>query len=122
MPSPIPIPNIAACNYFDTSRAGGGELYQAQWVRLSEVEILSGTWAAGQSLVISDISGATVTMLLSGEGDFDSHPAPAGPFSVRGIFDQEDPTLPYHHDYRLWVKNHDDLTVVTGLSHWSTYR
>jgi len=122
MPSPIPIPNIAACNYFDSSRAGGGELYQAQWVSLSEVEIVSGTWAAGQPLIISDISGATVTLLLSSEGDFDSYPAPVEPFSVRGIFDQEDPALPYHHDYRLWVKNYSDLTVVTGLSHWSAYR
>ena len=54
--------------------------------------------------------------------DFDFHAAPIGPFSIRGIFDQEDPSEPYHHDYRLWVKNYSDLMIETGLDDWESFR
>lgn len=122
LPTPIEISSIADCNYFDQTRSGGGELYQAQWARLRDVHIVSGSWGAGEELIISDVSGATMTLLLSDQGDFDSCPAPSGEFSPIGVFDQEDEDLPYHDHYRLWVKNYGDLTVVTGLPDWSAYR
>jgi hypothetical protein len=122
LPTPIEIPSIADCNYFDETRSGGGELYQAQWMQLRDVHIVSGTWGAGEELIISDVSGATTTLLLSSEGDFDSFPPPIETFSPVGTFDQEDIDLPYHDHYRLWVKNYGDLKVVTGLPDWSAYR
>lgn len=105
MPEPKRIPSISACNYFDASRAGGGERYQTQWCRLNNVEIASGVWGNGQELTISDGTGE-LTMLLSGQGDFDSYSAPTGKFDVIGIFDQEDTELPYHESYRIWVKSY----------------
>jgi hypothetical protein len=105
MPEPKRIPSVSACNYFDASRAGGGEKYQTQWCRLNNVEITSGTWGNGQQLTISDGTGE-LTMLLSAQGDFDRYSAPTGKFDVIGIFDQEDTELPYHENYRIWVKSY----------------
>ncbi len=117
MPEPKLIPSIAACNYFDRTRAGGAEKYQTQWCRLNDVEIVSGEWgnyladAEGNvvkgDLVITDGTGELV-MHLSRQGDFDGYPAPIGKFDVIGIFDQEDPAdddnPPFHDHYRIWVK------------------
>jgi hypothetical protein len=107
MPEPKLIPSISACNYFDQTRAGGGEKYQTQRCRLNGVHIVSGTWGNGQELTISDGAGE-LTMLLSEQGDFDLYPAPTGAFDVIGIFDQEDPAddpnPAFHDHYRIWVK------------------
>jgi len=113
IPAPQLIPSIAACNYFDETRAGGGELYQTRWVELDGVEIVSGTWGAGNALTISDGTG-TLTMLLSGMGDFNSFAAPSGRFNVLGVFDQEDTNADgdYQDMYRLWVKNFADISAV----------
>lgn len=121
MPEPILIPNISDCNYFDQSRGGSGELYQCQWVKLESVNIQSGAWGAGNEVAITDVSGATVTMLLSSEGDFDSYSAPTGSFDVVGIFDQEDTDSPYHEKYRLWVKSYSDIAVSAGIEDWHCY-
>jgi len=122
MPDPIQIPSISDCNYFDVSRSQGGELYQAQWAQLHDVWIVSGTWAAGQTLTIQDVSGATMALLLSGQGDFNDYGAPRGRFDPTGVFDQEDASLPYHGDYQLWVKKYSDLGATTGLGDWQSYR
>ncbi|HPB32770.1 MAG TPA: hypothetical protein PLB62_15065 [Candidatus Sumerlaeota bacterium] len=121
MPTPVVISDLGECNDFDQTRSGGGERYQSQWVRLDDVEILSGTWGAGNSLILRDDDGDTITMLLAGPGDFDSHLQPAGRLSVLGIFDQEDLALPYHGDYRIWVKKFDNITEYAGLPDWDTY-
>jgi len=115
MPTPLVIPNIAACNTFDQTRATGGEHYQGQWVRLNAVHIVSGTWSAGSSLVVADDAGSTLTMLLSETGDFARYPAPSGNFSLQGIFDQEDPTPPATDNYRVWIKHYSDIAIPSGL-------
>lgn len=115
MPTARLIADIAACNFFDQTRATGGEQYQAQWVQLNEVSIVSGTWGAGETLVITDDSGQQLNMLLSDMGDFDSYPEPIGAFSVRGIFDQEDPTPPATGDYRIWLKSFADLRFALNV-------
>jgi hypothetical protein len=113
MPEAQVISSISECNYFDATRAGGGELYQTRWVELNNVEITSGTWGAGNSVTISDGTG-TLTMLLSGMGDFNSFAAPTGKFNVVGVFDQEDTNADgdYQDMYRLWVKDAGDITPV----------
>lgn len=122
MPVPQDIPSIDACNDFDATRATGGERWQCQWVRLSDVHIVSGVWAAGQTLTITDSSGETLDMLLSSEGDFDDYPAPTGNFTVVGIFDQEDTTAPYTEGYRLWVRACGDISGPSGVSDWALFR
>jgi len=121
MPDPKVIPSIAACNYFDPTRRGGGEKYQTQWVRLNGLRIVSGNWANGEELVVTDDSGATITMLLSGQGDFDGATPPPGRFDVLAIFDQEDPDPPYHEHYRLWVKQYSDIIMSLGVPRWGLY-
>ena len=121
MPSPIVIPSIADGISFDQTRAGGGESYQCQWVQLNGLSIESGTWGADQEIVVSDVSSATITLLLSEMGDFDSYSAPTVPFSVVGIFDQEDDANPYHDHYRVWIKNQEDVVPSTAISDWTDY-
>ncbi|NQT83106.1 hypothetical protein HQ563_08785 [bacterium] len=119
MPEPKLIPSVSACNYFDQTRAGGGEKYQTQWCRLNDVEVVSGTWgnyltdAEGNvikgDLTITDGTGELI-MHLSRQGDFDDCSAPTGKFDVIGIFDQEDPAEddnpPFQDHYRIWVKKY----------------
>ncbi len=117
MPAAQLIPDISACDYFDQTRAGGGERYQAQWCQLNDVSIVSGTWAPGETLTISDASGHEIAMLLSGPGDFGDYPMPAGTFNVRAIFDQEDPTAPTTGDYRVWVKGFEGVRFGLTLDY-----
>jgi len=111
MPDPILIPSIADANYFDQTRQGGGEKYQTHWCEIRDVWIVDGEWGAGQSLTITDGTG-TLTMKLSGRGNFDDFPMPDYHFNVIGIFDQEDPTLPWHDNYRIWVKSMEYIVPV----------
>jgi hypothetical protein len=115
LPAALLIPNLAACNFFDQTRATGGEFYQAQWIRANQVHIASGSWAAGNSLVIADDAGATMTMLLAATGDFNRYAAPMGPFNLQGIFDQEDDTPPATGQYRIWVKHYSDIAIPSAL-------
>lgn len=111
MPDPWLIPSIGSCNYFDATRVGGGERYQTRWVMLHGVEITGGTWGNNQLLTITDNTGS-VGMLLAGPGDFGSYLQPTGKLNVVGIFDQEDATLPYFDDYRVWVKRRADIAAA----------
>jgi len=112
MPVPIVIPWIAEANYFDPTRSGGGEKYQTHWCRINNVWIVEGNWGANESLTIADGTGQ-LTLKLSGRGDFDSFDPPAGKFHVIGVFDQEDSTLPWHENYRIWTKMMADIIPAT---------
>jgi len=126
LPAPFAIPSIAACNSFDQTRAGGGELYQAQWATLKGVSVTSGTWGDGQQVVIADgsknpdNSPATLGLLLGYSGtfgtgaacDFSQWPAPGtgGKFNVSAIFDQEDGSaVPWDAGYRMWPLQRSQL-------------
>jgi len=113
IPAPTVIPSVGSCNYFDQTRAGGGEFYQATWCRLEDVWIHSmpDGWGAGKSILVTDNGTDTLPVLLSDMGDFDSYPAPTGVFGVTGIFDQEDETFAFTGAYRLWVKDYGDLAL-----------
>ncbi len=119
MPEPEVIPSIAACNYFDPTRQGGAEYYQTRWVRLNGVRIVSGEWGAGNEIILTDSSGAELTMLLSSQGTFGT--APTGTFDVMGIFDQEDYETPFVDSYRLWVKKAEDILPRSMVPSWDLY-
>ncbi len=108
IPDPMFIPSVSECNYFDQTRAGGGERYQTRFVMLHGVDIISGNWANNSLTTIADSTGS-LGMLLSAMGDFDSSPQPSGKLNVVGIFDQEDTTSPYTEGYRIWVKRSSDV-------------
>lgn len=109
LPDPELIPCISDCNFFDQTRAGGGERYQTRYVMLHGVEITSGEWGNDKLMTISDPTGS-VGMLLSVMGDFSSQAQPTGKLNVVGIFDQEDDQAsPYTDGYRIWVKRMSDL-------------
>jgi hypothetical protein len=111
LPAPWKIPSIAEAIPFDVSRATGGERYQAQWCRLDGARVTDGTWAANQTVTITDDSGATMPMLLGAFGDFAQGAPPPGRFTVTAIFDQEDSTSPYTGNYRLWPLAYNQIAV-----------
>lgn len=112
LPDPELIPSVSNCNYFDQTRVDGGERYQTRYTMLHGVQISGGAWANNQLLIISDATGS-VGMLLSAQGDFDSHMQPTGKLNVVGIFDQEDDgTAPYTDGYRIWVKKSGDIAIA----------
>ncbi|HPA47447.1 MAG TPA: hypothetical protein PK395_16900 [bacterium] len=119
MPEPELIPSIATCNYFDVTRQGGAEYYQTRWVRLNGVRIASGEWGAGNEIVITDSSGADLTLLLSSQGTFGT--APTGEFDVMGIFDQEDAETPFDGGYRLWIRKAEDILPRSMVPSWDLY-
>ena len=121
MPEPQTITDLSTCNYFDETRTDGAEKYQGQWVKLSKVHFTSGTWGAGESLLVEDDGGSTMTVLLSGQGDFDEHTQPSGDLDIVGVFDQEDTDLPFHDGYRVWVKRDEHITEWTGVEDWEIY-
>jgi hypothetical protein len=108
IPDPMLISSVSDCNYFDQTRAGGGERYQTRFVMLHGVNIISGTWANNSLTTIADSTGS-VGMLLSAMGDFNINPKPSGKLNVVGIFDQEDTIYPYVEGYRVWVRNSSDV-------------
>jgi hypothetical protein len=134
-PSPVAIPNLADCTYFSNERvdeAGkrGGEFYQAQWCKLSNVWIVDPPaedppwgdgwgWEPGKSVLVTDASGATLPLYLSSVGDFLDYAQPTMQFSVVGIFDQEDEgtdigggVTAYTENYRLWVLSGSDFEEI----------
>jgi len=113
MPDPELLPAVANCNFFDPSRRDGAERYQTRWVMLHGVDAGEGAWENGSLLPVSDSTGS-VGLLLSGMGDFTGKPKPSGRISVVGIMDQEDTSLPYHSEYRLWVKTNADVAMALG--------
>lgn len=108
IPDPMLISSVSDCNYFDQTRAGGGERYQTRFVMLHGVDVISGTWENNSLTTIADSTGS-VGMLLSAMGDFNNNPQPSGKLNVVGIFDQEDTTSPYVEGYRVWVRNSSDV-------------
>jgi len=112
LPDPELISSVSACNYFDQTRAGGGERYQTRYVMLHGAQISSGTWGNGNLMTIGDSTGSA-GMLLSAMGDFNSYSQPVEKLNVVGIFDQEDDTVsPYTDGYRIWVKRMSDIAVA----------
>ncbi|MCE5324194.1 hypothetical protein LLG46_12895 [bacterium] len=115
LPEPTLITNVSDCNYFDQSRAGGGEYYQTRYVRLYGVQVKSGTWASGQQLSVGDSTGE-VGMLLSSVKDFSDSADYKGSLSVVGIFDQEDTSVPCTSNYRVWVTDSSNIAMARVVS------
>lgn len=112
LPDPQLIASVSHCNYFDETRAGGGERYQGRYVMLHGVEVTAGSWGNNSLMTIGDATGS-VGMLLSAVGDFGVNPQPQGRLNVVGIFDQEDDQVsPYTGGYRVWVKKAADISAA----------
>jgi len=122
VPAPRLIPDIAACNSFDTTdtngdgkpdRTAGGELYQGQWCRLEGVRLAGPAgWGNGGGVTVTDDSGQSLTIFCGYMGDFDVYTAPAGKFNVTAIFDQEDASAqPWDGGYRMWPLAFDQIEM-----------
>lgn len=94
---------------FDSTRASGAEHYQGSAIRIENVAFVDATaWGPDATLTITD-GTLTLPVKLGRNEGFTQHPAPAGPFDIVGIFDQEDgvTTDGWKAGYRLWVMAYD---------------
>jgi hypothetical protein len=84
--------NASSSQYFDPTRATGGEHYEGDWIEIPNVELAPGSvsasnpWTENGSYTIQDSTGRTFTLQL-GNGNF-GNTAPTGFFNVYGIENQ----------------------------------
>ncbi len=95
--------------YFDSSRASGGEYYQGRLVRIRNVS-LSGTFAPNATVTLSDGTGRTLPVKLGLSSAFNTSNL-GSTFDIVGIFDQE---YGYASGYRLWVTGYDGSSDLLG--------
>ena len=103
---------------FDSTRQTGAERYQASLVEISGVSFVNPAgWGPGASLTLTDGAGRTLPVLLGRSRGFVAHPAPAGPFSIVGIFDQEDTdgSDGWRAGYRLWVMGFNGQEFIVPI-------
>jgi hypothetical protein len=105
---------------FDQTRQTGCEYYQAQLVRIDDVNIVDPeNWAPDATVTISDATGLTFPVKLGIGDGFTRYNCPAGQIDVIGIFDQESSGTTICKDgYRLWVVDYDgNGLVLTDRGH-----
>jgi len=99
---------------FDASRTTGAERYQGAFVRIEDAQFTAGTWGPNQSMTLTDPTGRTLPVLLGMGAGFTRFGPPTAPFSIVGIFDQEDANAAdgFRAGYRLWVMDYDGSDFV----------
>ncbi|MBP7937429.1 MAG: hypothetical protein KA354_22530 [Phycisphaerae bacterium] len=99
---------------FDPERQLGPERFQGTLVNIPDVRIVSGTWAPGQQLTITDGMGHTLPLLLGLGSGFTLFGPPTGLFDAVGILDQEDTVDAdgFKAGYRLWAMDYDGSRLV----------
>ncbi len=103
---------------FDPTRQTGAERYQGSLVKISGVSFVDPTgWGPEALLTLTDATGRTLPALLGRSRGFVDQPAPTGPFSIVGIFDQEDTdgSDGWKGGYRLWVMGFDGQDFIMPM-------
>jgi autotransporter-associated beta strand protein len=106
--------------YFDATRQTGAEHLQGTLVQLQGVRVLSGTWAPGKDVVVTD--GSLRQMELQIGVNSNLTVAPTGTFNVTGIEDQESTDYSSQDGYTLWLTDSANVTALPnsgGTFNWS---
>jgi len=76
-------------------------------------------WGPDAELVVTD-GALTLPVKLGRSAEFSRHAAPAGPFTIAGILDQEDGVSSdgFKAGYRLYVLGYDGQVFVCGPGAW----
>ncbi len=110
--NPVPPPGVATTGTLGTA----GEPFESCLFTIHCVSIVSGTWpaeGADANLVIDDGSGP-VTMRIDKDTNIDGTAAPNGPFTITGIGDQYDTSLPYTTGWQIKPRSLADFTFACG--------
>ena len=102
---------------FDATRMTGGEYYQAQLVRIEDVNVVDPeNWGCGNTITIQDENGLTFPALLALGSGISRYDCPTGQIDVIGIMDQKASEFPLDptKGYRLLVLNYDGNGLVLG--------
>ncbi len=104
---PIPltlsdVKDTANLEYFDPNRQSGGELYQARYVQLEDVQVLDASgWGRYGRITVSDGEGRTFPVRLGVSSCWDTSSVPVGTFDLVGLFDQDSSSG--KDGYQMWT-------------------
>jgi len=104
---------------FDPQRLTGCEWLQGTLVRFRDVTFVSTAgWAPNATLTVQDGTGRTFPVRLGRGAGLATCPAPVGPVTLVGIFDQEDdtPADGWRGGYRLWVPAYAGYVVPSAAA------
>jgi len=121
---------ISSVSFFDQTALSGGELVDGRVFRLDNVTIVGGTWpgaGANANILISDFSGATITMRIDKDTLIPNNrtSAPTGSFTVIGIGGQFDATSPYTQGddaYQITPRAYTDIIDGTSISRTDNFK
>ncbi|MCB9249075.1 MAG: endonuclease [Ignavibacteriales bacterium] len=85
------------------------ETMEGRLVLIHNLSLISGTWAQGQSVVLSD-DGGTTQITLHYDSSTDLGLAPTWPKDITGIYSQYDQIYPYVNDYQILPRYVSDVT------------
>ena len=86
------------------------EQKEGMLVKLENVTKVSGTWAAGQNIEVSDDGGTTTLSLhIDSSTDIGDSPEPNWPVNIIAIFSQYDKYYPYTSDYQIVPRRINDF-------------
>ena len=91
------------------------ELMEGRLVLIHNLNLISGTWAPGQSVVLSDDGGSTqITLHYDSSTDLGST-APNWPKDITGIYSQYDQIYPYVNDYQILPRYVSDVSSSVSV-------
>jgi hypothetical protein len=102
-----PIPVAVGAAEFNAN----GVIYQSRVVRIENLSYVSGTWAAGQNVILQDSQANQVTVRIQSGSTATTAPS-TYPVSITGIAGQFDSESPF--DTGFQVQPRDQADVVSG--------
>lgn len=109
------IKDAANSEYFDPTRQSGGELYQARYVRLEDVQIADASgWESYGRITVTDGEGRTFPVRLGVDPCWDACSPPSGTFDLLGLFDQD--SFSGKGGYQMWTFGLDEFLLDADLN------
>ncbi|MFZ1290773.1 MAG: endonuclease [Melioribacteraceae bacterium] len=90
------------------------EIMEGRLVTIRNLSLISGTWAPGQSLVLSD-NGGTNQITLHYDSSTNLGSSPIWPVDITGIYSQYDDFAPYTNKYQILPRTADDIDNSVSL-------
>ena len=108
------VKDAADVDIFDATGQSGGELYQAGYVRLQDVQISDAAgWGDYGQITVTDGEGRTLPVRLGTGSYWDAVEAPEGTFDLIGLFDQDSGSG--RDGYQMWVFGLDGFLLDADI-------
>jgi endonuclease I/DNA/RNA endonuclease YhcR with UshA esterase domain len=92
------------------------ENLESTLISIKNASKISGTWAAGQNITITDNGGSSLlTLHIDSSTDLGSNPEPTYPKDIVGIFSQYDQVSPFTSGYQIKPRKYSDIKNVSAV-------